>query len=153
LISLSSGVIPESATYVLGGIIALIVIAGIILGFVTQLNSIKTKSQEIAQATTDKAVAEATKETESKLAFIQLTKSVDSMNETVTKLSRGVGDQIDTLQKEQLALCGRIGVVEASAKSAHKRLDEHRTVEHGVTNYKNGSHFVLEEALTEDRRG
>jgi len=151
---LSNGTIPESTVYVFAGVIGIIIIFGIILGVILQLSTLKSKAKAEAQKVTDQAVAEATKETESKIAFKALTKSVDAMNDTVSKLSKGVGDQISTIQKELITICGRVDLNEASARSAHKRIDEHRKIEHGIPIYRNNNHFAgEEEKLIEDQKG
>lgn|GEM_PF-2964304 len=143
---MSNGTIPESTIFVFAGILGLIVIIGIVLGVVIQLNTLRSRAKTEAQAVTEKAVAEATKETKSEIAFVQLTKSVENMNDTVGKLSKGVGDQITGILKEQEALCRRVDSVDQSARSAHKRLDEHRRVEHQILMFKDNNHFSPEEA-------
>jgi len=151
---LSNGTLTESTVTVIAGIIGLLILAGVVLGFVIQLNTLKSKAKTDAKLEIDKAVEEATKETESKLAFIALTKSVDAMNDTVGKLSKGVGSQISTIQTDLITLCGKVNLIDASARSAHKRIDEHRKIEHGIPIYRNNNHFAAEEEkLIEDQRG
>lgn len=151
---MSNGTIPESTIFVVAGILGLIVIIGIVLGVVIQLNTLRSRAKTEAQAVIEKAVAEATKETKSEIAFVQLTKSVENMNDTVGKLSKGVGDQITGILKEQEALCRRVDSVDQSARSAHKRLDEHRRVEHGTLMFRDNNHFSPEEtAEHEDMKG
>lgn len=175
---MSNGTIPEAATYVLGGIVALIVLVGIVLGVVIQVRKIRgdglaekaaiaakaesEKTAIIAKAEAEKAATaakaeaevrrirseaaiavevakvEASKETASKMAFEQLTLAVTKMDESVNRLSKGVGDQIEGIKKEQEKICRRVDRIADSTRSAHKRMDEHRKVDHSFPN----GHYV-----------
>lgn len=157
---MENGTLTQATQIVLAGLVGLIGIAGIVLGFVTQINTLRAKAKaekndadasrqaELQKAKTEAALAieaakaEATKETESKLAFIALKDSVDAMNTTVSELSKGVGDRITGILKDQEKLCRRVDLVDASTRSAHKRMDEHRRVEH---NLKTNNHFTESE--------
>lgn len=153
---MSDGTIPESAAYVLGGIVVLVILAGIVLGVITQISNLRAKSISEKNATLVKAEedirrirseaaiavevarAEATKEVASKIAFEQLTIAVNKMDESVSKLSKGVGDQIEGIKKDQESLCRRVDRIADSTRSAHKRMDEHRKVDHSFPN----GHYV-----------
>jgi len=152
--ALSNGTIPESTIFVFAGILGVIVIIGIVLGVIIQLNTLRSKAKIDSQAAVDKAVAEATKETKSEIAFVNLTTSVEKMNTTVDKLSKGVGDQISGIVKEQETLCRKVDLIDQSTRSAHKRLDEHRRVEHGTLMFRDNNHFSPEETTEhEDMKG
>ena len=160
---MSNGTLPESAVYVLGGLVALLVIAGIVLGVITQVRNLRSQAiaekasiaakaaADVSQVRAEAAVAievaraEASKETASKLAFEQLTHAVKAMDDTVGKLSKGVGDQIDGIKREQENICRRVDRIADSTRSAHKRMDEHRKVDHSFAN----GHYVEPEEDTE----
>lgn len=164
---MSSGTIPESAVYVFGGILAIIIIAGIVLGVITQVRNLRAQGTsekvavaakaeaEVLKVRAEAAVAiqaariEASKETSSQIAFEQLTKAVKSMDDTVSSLSKGLGDKVGSIQKEQETICRRVDRIADSTRSAHKRIDEHRKVDHAFTN----GHYVepAEETETEPR--
>ena len=147
---MNEGTIPESAIYVVGGILILIIITGIVLGVVIQLGTLRSKAKADAKIERDIAVEEATKETKSQLAFEALKDSVDKMNVTVDKLSKGVGDQLSSIVKDQQELCRRVDIAEQSSRSAHKRLDEHRRVEHQMLMFRNNNHFSPEDLAVQE---
>lgn len=176
---MKDGTITESAIYVLGGIIVLIGLLGVVLGVVIQVRKLRgdglaEKAAITAKAEAEKAAAEAkaeaeirrirseaaiavevakveaSKETASKMAFEQLTLAVTKMDDSVNRLSKGVGDQIEGIKKEQDNICRRMDRIADQARSAHKRMDEHRKVDHSFPN----GHYVEpdeEETETEPR--
>jgi hypothetical protein len=90
----------------------------------------------------DKAVAEAKKETESAIEFRSLKKAVEDMTVAVKCITDNTTREFQNIRETDHQRVKWITEIEASTKSAHKRIDEHRSVEHGV---KNGSRTHMAE--------
>lgn len=145
--------ITEATVSWVEGFIGVIAILALILGFWVNLRKAKY-SAETAQVTAqaeadkskreavDKAVAEAKKETESAIEFRSLKKAVEDMTVAVKCITDNTTREFQTIRETDHQRVKWITEIEASTKSAHKRIDEHRSVEHGV---KNGSRTHMAE--------
>lgn len=135
------------------GFLGVLAILAIILAFWVNLKKAKY-SAETAQATAkteadrnkqeavDRAIVEARRETESAIEFRSLKKAVEEMTLAVKCITENTTREFQTIRETDHQRVKWITEIEASTKSAHKRIDEHRTVEHGM---KNGSRAHMTE--------
>lgn len=130
------------------GAVGVIIILSTSLGLYIQTRTIgkqrKDESEKALKAQSEKAekdlaqaVLEARKETSSEIAFRDLKQSVDGMVLTVKCIESNMNNRVDGVEKRLNDHVEKLAEVRSSASSAHKRLDEHRAVEHGV----NGNHY------------
>lgn len=148
-----AGITEATVSWVEGflGVVAILVL---VLGFWVNLKKAKY-SAETAQATAkteadrnkqeavDRAIVEARRETESAIEFRSLKKAVEEMTLAVKCITENTTREFQTIRETDHQRVKWITEIEASTKSAHKRIDEHRTVEHGM---KNGSRAHMAEA-------
>ena len=138
---LAGGQIPDAGIQWLIGAIAFLGILGVVLGVFLQIKKIKRDSEEDAQKREDKIREEATKETqrreatlrrdiETETALRDMKGSIDRLADSVQVLGRGMEQRVERLETDFQRLCQEHSKVEQATKSAHKRIDEHRRLEH-----------------------
>lgn len=146
---MSNGQITESTILVLAGLIGIVVIASIVLAFVLQIRKLTAEQKEKQQEAVDKAKAEAKKETASEIAFNRLAETVyamdKNMNASLTCMRESFDIKTSGIDRTLLDHTRQIVALEASAKQAHKRIDEHRQVDHGIRNGNGHSEINLQE--------
>jgi hypothetical protein len=114
----------------IAGLIGTLTIFGIIIGFYVQLKSIRLKAKQETDEMVNKAVAEAKVETESAFEFRQLKQSVDETNRSVLSLTGLMNSQMGDVQTKLHCHDQKITELTESTKQFHKRMDEHRKVDH-----------------------
>lgn len=135
---LSNGEIPDAGVDVLTGVIVLAVIATIFLGLFVQLKSIRKKAKDEYDAQLAKKEAEIREKVNTENTLKDLKDSIDRLSQSFTQIGTGLGARLDHNEIEQAKLsrefdriCRILVSLEASTKAAHKRIDEHRHVDHG----------------------
>ena len=139
---MDGGQITQTTITWIEGFLGVLVLLGIVLVFYINLRKIKYQAESekikakvdadaLARSEVDKAVAEAKKETASEMAFRDLQRSVESMTLTVKCLNESMQREITTIKDADISRVKWITEVEATARSAHRRIDEHKVVDHG----------------------
>ncbi len=127
---MANGQLTDATILVIAGIIGLFVIAGIVLGVFVQIKKLRTDAKAETDAKVKKATEEAMKEKESEIAFRELKASVDNVNTTVKKLTEDMNKRIEGVECTRTAHVAELAEIREIAKSAHKRIDEHRKIDH-----------------------
>lgn len=109
------------------GVLALI---GVIMGVMISFKSIKSKNASEKDCAIAKAVAEAKVETESVIEFRLLKESVNETTLAIRTLSGVMNTQMGDIQGKITEHDRQIIELKESAKQYHKRMDEHRAVDH-----------------------
>lgn len=129
---MTNGQLTDATILVIAGIIGLFVIAGIVLGVFIQIKKLRTDALAEKEKAVGEARSEAVKETKSELALKALTESVNSMKLLLDEMKLDMKERLKAVECTKTDHTERLARVEAIADSAHKRLDEHRTIDHGI---------------------
>lgn len=127
-----NGQLSEATAFVVGGVIGILGIVGVVLGVYTQLRKLRQDSVADTNQKVKDAAAAAVKEKESELAFKALTRAIDRMDQTVNSIKTDLNQRINKIECTGTDHIRWLERIEASTKAAHKRLDEHRTIDHGL---------------------
>jgi hypothetical protein len=128
---------PNLTMNVVTIIVGLIMVGSTIMGFYLQARTIRRGNEDVVAKKLTEAVANAKRETESAIAFRELKDSVEQMKTTICGIEKNFNGRLDRVEEHMRDHLVRISEAAASTRSAHKRIDEHRAVEHGV----NGNHY------------
>lgn len=130
--------LSDATILVIAGIIGLFVIAGIILGVFIQIKKLRADALAEKKTAIEEAKTEAVKETKSELALKALTESVNSMKMMLDELKLDMKDRLKAVECTKTDHSERLAKVEASTQSAHKRIDDHRRLDHGIKEDEHG---------------
>jgi len=133
-----NGQLSEATVFVLGGVFGLLILAGIVLGVVIQLKKLRADAATERTSEIEKAKKLQEKETKSEVAFQVLTKSVDALRMSVEEMKGDVKQRIETIECTRTDHSERLARVESVANSAHKRIDEHRKLDHQIADREAG---------------
>ncbi len=132
--ALVDGMLPEQGVNFLEGLIIVVIIVAIFLGLYIKIKSIRKELKEEAakeRATRDEEIKE-------KILLQQTLTDIKNnhyrMNDSLCSLTESLKINFDKLDKKVEKHDALIVQVLSSTRSAHKRIDEHRTVEHNVKN-------------------
>ena len=129
---MNNGQLSDATVLVIAGIIGIFVIAGIILGVFIQIKKLRADAVAEKKSAIDEAKIEAVKETKSELALKALTESVNSMKILLDELKLDMKDRLKAVECTKTDHSERLAKVEASTQSAHKRIDDHRKLDHQI---------------------
>ena len=127
---LVNGEIPEAGVYVLNGLLVLVGIAILVLGFVAALKSMRKSSDREYEQRLAKAVGEREKQIEIDTTLKGMKDSIDKLNDSVTRMRGEIGERVDRLESKVEWQSKQVVKIDASTRAAHKRMNEHRQVEH-----------------------
>lgn len=120
------------------GLIAVLMLLVIVLSFVAQIRRMKKEMSENIANVKNEAASKAREETRSEMAFNDLKKSVEKVNENIAKLngkiddiSIALGNRVNELENGFKSIKHNLSIVKKEASVANKRLDEHKKVDHG----------------------
>lgn len=128
----------DAASKFVYGLIAVLALAVIVLSFLSQIKRMrKEMREEIAKASFD-AASKAREETRSEMAFNELKKSVEKVDENISKfndklegIARSIGLRVDELEHGFRSIKYNLSLVKKEASVANKRIDEHKKIDHG----------------------
>ena len=144
---LVNGEIPEAGVYVLNGLLVLVGIAILVLGFIAALKGMRKSSDREYEQRLAKAVGEREKQIEIDTTLKGMKDSIDKLNDSITRMRGEIGTRVDKLETKLDRHSKHIVCIDASVRSAHKRMDEHRKVDHGLPN---GHHIEPDPMCEED---
>jgi hypothetical protein len=127
-----NGQLSEATTIVIVGVLGLLGIAGLVFGVLIQIKKLRSDAKAETDAKVKKATEEAIREKESEIAFRELKASVDNVNTTVKKLTEDMNKRIEGVECTRTAHVAELAEIREIAKSAHKRIDEHRKIDHKI---------------------
>jgi len=160
--ALTGGQVSEAGIQWLVGAIAFLGILGIVLGVYLQIRKIKSESATAIREREDRIKLEAVaelertkttlrREIETETALRDMKGSIDRLNESFQALGRGMEQRVERLETDHQKACNQIATVVQATKSAHKRMDEHRRIEHNLSNHQ--YHEVEEITNGTDKEG
>ena len=127
---LVNGEIPEAGIQVMTGLLVLAGVGLLVLGFVAALKSMRKSSDREYEQRLLKAVGEREKQIEIDTTLKAMKESIDRLNDSVSRMRGEIGTRVDKLETKLDRHSKHIVCIDASVRSAHKRMDEHRQVEH-----------------------
>jgi TolA-binding protein len=136
--------VPEAGFQWALGAISFIGLAGVVLTFYIQLKKIKKDTENTVADRESKIKSEAEsemsrmatslrREIETETALRDMKSSIDRLNESFQALGRGIEQRVERLEKGLQTICTEHATVTQATKSAHRRIDEHRKLEHNLT--------------------
>lgn len=120
------------------GLIAVLMLLVIVLSFVAQIRRMKKEMSENIANVKNEAASKAREETRSEMAFNDLKKSVEKVNESIARLNEKIddisialGNRVNELENGLKNVKHNLSIIKKEASVANKRLDEHKKVDHG----------------------
>ena len=105
------------------------------LGFILKLRALRKEDKEAIEKTMQDRERAIRKEVEIDTILREMKQSMDRLADAITCLRSDVGGRIDKVEK-QVDSHGKVIVkVQEAVKAAHRRMDEHRKVDHGLSNH------------------
>ena len=147
----------DAATTFVYGLIAVLVLAIIVLSFYSKIKTLKKETDEKIEKAKSDAAIKAREETRSEMAFNDLKKAVEKVNENVTKfndklesVARNLGVRVEDLEKCITKVQSNLVVVKRESRAANRRIDEHKKVDHGFDHVEHREYNDEQETEWED---
>jgi len=144
---LVGGEIPQSGIDVAEGLLVLAGIAMVIISLIVAFRQMRKATDKDFQARLDKAIGEKERQIEIDTTLKAMKESIDRLNDSVSRMRGEIGTRVDKLETKLDRHSKQIVRIDASVRSAHKRMDEHRKVDHGLPN---GHHIAPDPMCEED---
>ena len=144
---LVGGEIPQSGIDVAEGLLVLAGIAMVIISLIVAFRQMRKATDKDFQARLDKAIGEKERQIEIDTTLKAMKESIDRLNDSVSRMRGEIGNRVDKLETKLDRHSKQIVRIDASVRSAHKRMDEHRKVDHGLPN---GHHIEPDTMCEED---
>lgn len=144
---LVGGEIPQSGIDVAEGLLVLAGIAMVIISLIVAFRQMRKATDKDFQARLDKAIGEKERQIEIDTTLKAMKESIDRLNDSVSRMRGEIGNRVDKLETKLDRHSKQIVRIDASVRSAHKRMDEHRKVDHGLPN---GHHVEPDPMCEED---
>lgn len=144
---LIDGHIPEQSIEWVEGLLILIGIAMIVIGFIAAIRTMNKSSKKEFDERLNKERAEIKRDVVIDQTLKDLRESVDRLSQSIYEMRGDIITKVNTIEERVICHEKDIVRIDQSVKSIHKRMDEHRRVDHG----KNGSvRLEDEEHIKED---
>lgn len=143
---LVNGEIPQSGIDVAEGLLVLAGIATIVISLIVAFRQMRKATDKDFQARLDKAIGEKERQIEIDTTLKAMKESIDRLNDSVSRMRGEIGTRVDKLETKLDRHSKQIVRIDASVRSAHKRVDEHRKVDHGLPN----GHHVEHDPMCEE---
>lgn len=143
---LVDGHIPEIGIQWLEGLLILIGVAMVVIGFIVAIKSMSKSSKKDFDERLNKERAEIKRDVVIDQTLKDLRESVDRLSQSIYEMRGDITTKVNTIEERVICHEKDIVRIDQSVKSFHKRMDEHRRVDHG----KNGSIRLEEEHIKED---
>lgn len=143
---LVGGEIPQSGIDVAEGLLVLAGIAMVIISLIVAFRQMRKATDKDFQARLDKAIGEKERQIEIDTTLKAMKESIDRLNDSVSRMRGEIGTRVDKLETKLDRHSKQIVRIDASVRSAHKRMDEHRKVDHGLPN----GHYVEPDPMCEE---
>ena len=144
---LVNGEIPQSGIDVAEGLLVLAGIAMVIISLIVAFRQMRKATDKDFQARLDKAIGEKERQIEIDTTLKAMKESIDRLNDSVSRMRGEIGNRVDKLETKLDRHSKQIVRIDASVRSAQKRMDEHRKVDHGLPN---GRHIEPDPMCEED---
>jgi hypothetical protein len=160
--SLAGGQVSDAGIQWIVGAVAFLGMLAVVLGVFLQIKKIKRDSEEDAQKREDKIKMEAAAELERAKAVLRrdietetalrdMKGAIDRLADSFQIMGRGMEQRVERLDTDFKKLCQEHAKVAQATKSAHKRIDEHRKLEHNLSSHQ--YHEVEEITNGTDKEG
>lgn len=121
---LSNGQIPEAGVQWVTGLIVVLILVGIVLGFIAQIRKIKRDTELDKNRLLKTAKEEAQQEVESAFEFRELKRSIERLRDEFLLMK----EQMRKVEEHNISIYR----IERKADIAHRRLDVHYKREHNI---------------------
>lgn len=139
---LVDGHIPEIGIQWLEGLLILIGVAMVVIGFIVAIKSMSKSSKKDFDDRLTKEKAEIKRDVIIDQTLKDLKDSVENLSKSIYEMRGDIITKVNNIEERVLCHAKDLVRIDQSVRSIHKRMDEHRRVDHG----KNGS-----VRLTEDK--
>lgn len=139
---LVDGHIPEQSIEWVESLLVLIGIAMIVITFIVVIKNMSKSSKKDFEDRLNKEKKEIERDVIIDQTLKSFRESLDRLTHTINSMSENLFHEVQDLSKQVDCHDREIVRLDQAVKSAHKRMDEHRRVEHG----KNGSVRLSDDA-------
>jgi len=120
---LVGGEIPQSGIDVAEGLLVLAGIAMVIISLIVAFRQMRKATDKDFQARLDKAIGEKERQIEIDTTLKAMKESIDRLNDSVSRMRGEIGTRVDKLETKLDRHSKQIVRIDASVRSAHKRMD------------------------------
>lgn len=142
----SDGGLSQVTSQWIAGAVGFLVILAVILGVFKSFRDIRKEAIELRSKSEKeasdrmkeelaKARIEITREVELQTALASMKQSIDKLTESFYDMGKGMTARIDLVEANLENACKVQVRVHEVAKAAHRRMDEHRRLDHGLSNH------------------
>ena len=132
---LIDGHIPEQSIEWVEGLLILIGIAMIVIGFIAAIRNMNKSAKKDFDERLNKERDDIKRSVVIDETLKDLRISVDNLSKSIYEMRTDITNKVKTIEERVICHEKDIVRIDQSVKSIHKRMDEHRRVDHG----KNGS--------------
>lgn len=143
---LVDGHIPNSGIEWLEGLLIFIGVAMVIIAFIIAIKGMNKSSKKDFEDRLNKERDDIKRSVVIDETLKDLRISVDNLSKSIYEMRTDITNKVKTIEERVICHEKDIVRIDQSVKSFHKRMDEHRRVDHG----KNGSVRSEEEHIKED---
>lgn len=143
---LVDGHIPNSGIEWLEGLLIFIGVAMIVIAFIIAIKGMNKSSKKDFEDRLNKERDDIKRSVVIDETLKDLRISVDNLSKSIYEMRTDITNKVNTIEERVICHEKDIVRIDQSVKSFHKRMDEHRRVDHG----KNGSVRLEEEHIKED---
>ena len=143
---LVDGHIPNSGIEWLEGLLVFIGVAMVVISFIIAIRGINKSSKKDFEDRLNKERDDIKRSVVIDETLKDLRISVDNLSKSIYEMRTDITNKVKTIEERVICHEKDIVRIDQSVKSIHKRMDEHRRVDHG----KNGSVRLEEEHIKED---
>lgn len=143
---LVDGHIPNSGIEWLEGLLIFIGVAMIVIAFIIAIKGMNKSSKKDFEDRLNKERDDIKRSVVIDETLKDLRISVDNLSKSIYEMRTDITTKVNTIEERVLCHEKDIVRIDQSVRSFHKRMDEHRRIDHG----KNGSVRLEEEHIKED---
>jgi len=143
---LVDGHIPNSGIEWLEGLLVFIGVAMVVISFIIAIRGINKSYKKDFEDRLNKERDDIKRSVVIDETLKDLRISVDNLSKSIYEMRTDITNKVKTIEERVICHEKDIVRIDQSVKSIHKRMDEHRRVDHG----KNGSVRLEEEHIKED---
>jgi hypothetical protein len=150
LAALVNGTIPEAGVQWVTGLIIVIGIGIVLIVFVKEIRGLRSQAANDMSEKLKEERHKIQKDVELDHTLRGMTSSFDRLYCVVEELKSELRNKTQSIEDKVDAYRIMVAKVEQSVRAAHRRIDEHRAIDHGLANKNGYSDYLTERKEIED---
>lgn len=131
LIMLVDGHIPDAGVQWFEGLLIILAIASVIVGFIAVIKGMNKAAKEEFNEQLEKKESEIKRDVVIDQTLNGLKDSLDRLSQSIYEMRGDISTKVNDIEKRVACQENEIVKIDQAVKSAHKRIDEHRKIDHG----------------------